>query len=148
MAVGRVKNGKGRSQGVDGSWLGSATCAQSIYSKQGSAPADLISNVSQTLLPGCRSGDGTSGRREVLGRDNAIHSWIMNLDFSIECAWEMRNLLVTGIVHIEENRRSFMWVLMSLVIEEFDFHLINNKQSSICPFQLPFQLLVLILQRK
>lgn len=79
-----------------------------VWSKQGSAPDDLTSTASQTPLPGGRSGDGTSGRREVLGQDNAIHSWIMNLDFRVECAWGMCNLLVTGIVPIEENGKSFM----------------------------------------
>ena len=57
---------------------------------------------------GCRFGDVTSGRREGLGQDNAIHSWVMNLDCRVECAWGMRNLLVTGMLPIEENGKSFL----------------------------------------
>lgn len=75
----------------------------------------------QALLPtrcflGTRFGAVLSGQKEVLGQDNALHSWAINSDFRVECVWGMCKLLVTGIVSTGEDGKSFMWALMSLVI--------------------------------
>lgn len=80
----------------------------------------IIHVASHMLLPGGRFADSTAGRRKVLGQGN-------KLEFqSFMCLGNVY-LLITGIVSLEEDGKGFICALVNLVIQEFNFHLINSK---------------------